>query len=151
MAIAARQIFYKLKSCLISVNPLQMASHGSWDKEANSQHHLLALHDSDPPGPSSLPCNHHGGGHWTCNFLPYTLVLPSHCSSSGMFFPPSLFTCWVLLKFQGFSWDFAFWGNFSRSREVKSSVTKVPLLPGLSRQSRFSPVVWLLAPSHLQI
>lgn len=61
MLISARGIFYNLKSCLISPNPFQMDSHGSWDKEANSQHCLLALYDLDPPGPCSHPCTQRGG------------------------------------------------------------------------------------------
>lgn len=86
MVIAARWIFYKLKSCLFSANPFQMVSHGSWDKEANFQQHLLALHDSDLPGPCSLPCTHHGGA-------PMNVQLPPSYLSASL----SLLTFWNTL------------------------------------------------------
>lgn len=113
LLIAARGIFYKLKSFLVSANPSQIDSHSFWNKEANFQHHLLALHNSEPPGPCTRP----GGTSWTRNSHPSILVLLSHCSPSGILFPPSLFTCWALPKFQNFSWNFAFLRRFSRSQK----------------------------------
>lgn len=108
MVIAARWMFHELKSCLVSANPFQMVSHGSWDKEANSQHHLLACTTQIFLDPAVSPALTMEEPPWTCNSLPPTLVLPSHCSPSGMFFSPSLFTCWALLKLQVFNWNVAF-------------------------------------------
>lgn len=113
--IAVRETFYKLKSCLVSASPLQMDSHCFGDKEVNSHHCLLALQDPDSPRLCSLPCTHHRGASWTCSSPPSTLVPPSHCSPSGMFFPPSLFTCCTLLKFQVFGRNFSLLGSFSKS------------------------------------
>lgn len=61
---------------------------------------------------------------WTCSkqpafsFSAFLLLLPSR-----MFFPPSLFTCCPLLKFQVFSWILISWENFPDPREVKCSLT----------------------------
>lgn len=111
MLIAARGTFCKLKSRLFSTNPLRMDSHCSWEKDENSQHCLWALHGPEHPG----LCRH---SPWRnlldCSSLPSASESSSHCPPSGMFFPPSFFSCCALFKFQDFSWNFAFLGTFSR-------------------------------------
>lgn len=146
MLISARGIFYNLKSCLVSLNPFQMDSHDSWDKEANFQHCLLALYDLDPPGP--------------CNHSAFTVEDPSEPTAPSLL-PECLPLTAILLKYFLFpSWlaglysnvrspavNFFFpWETFPDPREVSSSVTKIMMCPGLSGQFRFSPVVWLLPP-----
>ena len=111
MLIAARGTFCQLKSCFFSTNPLRMDSHCSWEKDENSQHRLWALRGPEHP---SL-CRH---SPWrnllTCSSLPSASESSSHCPPSGMFFPPSFFSCCALFKFQDFSWNFAFLETFSR-------------------------------------
>lgn len=117
MLFFSKRVFYNVKACLISPNPFQMDSHGSWVKEANSQHCLLALCDLDPPEPCGHPCTHCGGALWDySSLLPSTWVSPSYRCTSEIC-PPSFLTCWALLKLQVFSWNFTFLGNFSRSQK----------------------------------